>query len=75
MQFCQDATNGPGLPGDFGAGTNDVSFANYTWIEWGTPVIEATVCSGTTLGGTGYVIMDTGMQLVGEGLCQGIPNG
>ncbi len=73
-QLCQDAANGLGLPGEFGA-PNDSGFTDYTWIQWGTPVVEATVCSGTTLGNTSYVVMDTGGQLVGESLCQGIPNG
>ncbi len=74
LQLCNDAANGPGLPGDFGA-PNDSGFYEYTWQEWSTPVTEATVCSGTTLGNTSYVVMDTGGQLVGESLCQGIPNG
>jgi len=74
IEFCQEAENGPGLPGDFGA-PSDSGFSQYTWIAWTTPVMEATVCSGTTLGNTGYLVMDTGMQLVGESLCEGIPNG
>ena len=84
IQLCQDATSPTGLPGIFGdagvgAAANNsaggAGFSDFTWLRVPAPVTEATVCSGTTLGDTGYVVMDTGMQLNGEALCRGMPNG
>ena len=84
IQLCQEATSPPGLPGIFGdagvgAAANNsaggAGFSDFIWLPVAAPLTEATVCSGTTLGDTGYVVMDTGLQLNGEALCRGMPNG